>query len=240
MEFIAPKFDSSAKRVRMVHGPYKIKGKDDKSVVGNSRSGDPNGSAYVAMADPSFPRDITVLHTDAYPAFSTGKNQYTKIKLSDGLYVHHTLFADQNHQATNFLACGETAVAQKPVSVFMAAGLEKSEFKYYDSQASIKAGYYIGPKSNILVNVDIVNYNTPAAEVYLVSEMEYLPGAPSKFLPAEFVNLDIGLCDGKNAGHAVHAPVGQTQWTLNGTEMTVTQSGWLTQIRGHLHGMLII
>jgi len=68
--------------------------------------------------------------------------------------------------------------------------------------------------------------------------MEYLPGAPTNYLPADFVSIDVGLCEGKAAGHAVHALEGVTRWSLTGTEIDVTQSVWLTHIGGHLHGTI--
>jgi len=253
IEPIAPKVDPTAKRMRVVYGPYLIKGKNvsrvsppaqivsvtnvrqDNSTVGNSHSGDLHGSAYVGLAGKDFPRDITILHTDGIPALRAADGSFSKIKLSDGLYIHHTLFANMNHSVTQFLNCGSTPAKLSPVSVFMAAGLEASEFKFFNKGGSVKSGYYIGPNDNILVNADIVNYNAEPKEAYMVMEMEYFPGKPTGYKDADMVNLDIGMCSGIN-GLDVHPPAGVKQWSLNGTSMIANQGGYLLHVKGHLHG----
>jgi hypothetical protein len=100
-----------------------------------------------------------------------------KITLSSsGLYVHHTLYADLGHPVIPFLSCGTSPAKMIPVSVFMAGGLEAAEFKFSATNSSVQSGYYIEKNANIMINVDIVNYENVAKDLYMVSEIEYLPG----------------------------------------------------------------
>jgi hypothetical protein len=151
----------------------------------------------------------------------------TKITLSDSrLYVHHTLYADLGHSLIPFLSCGASPAKMIPVSVFMAGGLEAAEFKFAATNSSLQSGYYIGKSANIMVNVDIVNYDNVAKDLYMVSELEYLPGKQTDRLPAQHSVIDIGLCDGQDALN-VHAPPGQTKWSIKGSPITVAKDGLL-------------
>jgi hypothetical protein len=151
----------------------------------------------------------------------------TKITLSSsGLYVHHTLYADLGHSLIPFLSCGSAPAKMIPISVFMAGGLEASEFKFSTTNSSLQTGYYIGKGANIMINVDIVNYDNVAKDLYMVSELEYLPGKPTERLPAQHSVIDIGLCDGQD-GLNVHAPPGKTKWSIKGSPITVSKDGIL-------------
>jgi hypothetical protein len=155
----------------------------------------------------------------------------TKITLSSsGLYVHHTLYADLDHPVTPFLSCGASPAKMIPLSVFMAGGLEASEFKFSTTNSSVQSGYYIAKNANVVVNVDIVNYDNVAKDLYMISELEYLPGKQTDHLEAQHAVIDIGLCDGQD-GLNVHAPPGQTKWSIIGSPITVSRNGLFANIR---------
>jgi hypothetical protein len=107
----------------------------------------------------------------------------------------------------------------------MAGGLQESSFRFGNDNATFKSGYYIGKDSNVLINVDIVNYNEESRDIYMVSELEYLPGLATGTLQAEQHTVDLGLCDGQN-GLNVQAPKGQTKWSLTGSPISVSAPGW--------------
>jgi hypothetical protein len=194
----------------------------DKSAVGNSKSGDPYGTAYTYLADKDFPRDITVISTLSKPTL----NNSTRISLDDGLYVHHTLYADVDHKITPFATCEKSKPRLINTSVFMAGGLQESSFRFESDNATFKSGYYIGKDNSVLINVDIVNYFEEARDIYMVSEVEYLPGLATGTLQAEQHSIDLGLCDSQN-GLNIQAPKGQTKWSLTGSPILVAEPGWL-------------
>jgi hypothetical protein len=187
---------------------------------------DPYGTGYNYLAAEDFPRDITVLYTSSMPTL----DRKTKMTLSSSrLYVHHTLYADLGHPVTQFLSCGTAAANMIPISVFMAGGLEASEFKFATGNSSLHSGYYIGKDAKIQINVDIVNYDNETKDLYMVSELEYLPGKQPKMLPAEQSVINIGLCDGQD-GLKVHAPKGQTKWVIKGSPITIAKDGLLANV----------
>jgi len=137
----------------------------DTSKVGNGASGDPYGTAYNYLADTDFPKDITVLYTTAMPTL----DRKTKINLSSGLYVHHTLWGDLSHKSVDFLSCEGTKPKPTTISVFMAGGIEKADFKFVNTAGTFKSGYYIGKEDNIMINIDIVNNDRVAKDLYMVA-----------------------------------------------------------------------
>jgi hypothetical protein len=153
----------------------------------------------------------------------------TRITLADGLYVHHTMYVDLNHTITPFVSCEKSRPRTIPTSVFMAGGLEKSEFKFATPNGTFKSGYYIGRDSKVLINVDIVNYNADSRDLYMVSELEYTPGLSAGVLQAEQSTIDLGLCDNQN-GLNVHAPKGQTKWSMSSSPILVSEPGWLINL----------
>jgi hypothetical protein len=152
----------------------------------------------------------------------------TKINLKDGLYVHHTLWGDLSHKSVDFMGCESTTPKPTSLSVFMAGGLETSDFRFGQPAGSaLKSGYYIGPQDSVLINIDIVNNEKVAKDLYMIAEMEYLPGKPKDILGAQHTVIDLGFCDGQN-GLNIHAPPGKTKWSLKGSTILVTKDGWLS------------
>jgi hypothetical protein len=193
--------------------------------VGNAKSLDPYGTAYSYMADTDFPRNITVLYTSAMPTL----DKTTKINLSSGLYIHHTFLADMIHEEKDFLGCEKTKANPIPISIFNAGGLYPTDFKFANLDDSFQSGYHIQKDAKILNNVDIVNYDKVAKDLYMVIELEYLPGKPANTLSAQHANINLGMCDTQD-GLNVHGPQGQTKWSLRGSEMIVTRDGLPTLV----------
>jgi hypothetical protein len=111
----------------------------------------------------------------------------------------------------------------------MAGGLETSDFTFYNkaNSSSLKSGYYIAPKDLVLINIDIVNNQKVEKDLYMIAEIEYLPGKPKDVLSAQHEIIDLGFCDEQN-GTDIHAPPSQTKWSLKGSAVVITKDGWLS------------
>lgn len=118
----------------------------------------------------------------------------------------------------------------------MAGSLETSDVTWFPKvtkNSSMNSGYYIAPTDPLLVNIDIVNNQKEAKELYMITEIEYLPGKRKDVLAAEHRIMDLGVCDGQDgpSGLDVHPPAGQTKWSLKGSAAVVVREGWLVNAR---------
>jgi hypothetical protein len=231
VENISPVVRSDAKRLKITYGPYKIKGANDASSVGNGRSMDPHGTGYSYLAGEDFPRDVTVLEA----ASMMVDENFKRADLADGLYNHHNVFYDLSHELMPVLQCGTAAPKSSlPMAVFMAGATETGTIGYAVKNSTLKSGFYIGKNDKIVIGIDMVNYKDTPRTLYSVSEIEFLPGKSGDLLPAEQMTLDIGTCGGAK-GTAIHVPKDQTKYSIRGQEITVAKDGYFINMRGHLH-----
>jgi hypothetical protein len=190
---------------------------------------DPAGTGYSNLAGDDFPRDIMMVDSWSGLVNETGG----KAMLEDGVYNHHIVFMDVSKKAAQpWLSCSGKAVPEMPGGFFMGAGSEDVGKNYnYGNDAKVKAGYYIGKNDIITLGMDIVNYRNEEKTLYMVNEMEFLPGKPEGYVHAQSRIIPMGLCDGP-AGFLtatnVHPPKGQSKFVLEGkNDMTVMQDGHL-------------
>jgi hypothetical protein len=81
IESMAPLTLPTAKRMKMIYGPYKIRGTKNKSPMpGMDHSMDPAGTAYTNMVLDSVTRVLN--------------STFHSVNTADGIYSHHTAFID--------------------------------------------------------------------------------------------------------------------------------------------------
>ncbi|QDS77201.1 hypothetical protein FKW77_002619 [Venturia effusa] len=222
-----------AKRMKLVYGPYVLKAANATKKVGNGISMDKGGEGYQYMVDDDFPSDITVLETASRLQDENRKRADTK----DGIYNHHNVFMDFSTPPASALACdnGREPAGQIPMSVFMAGATEEGLMSFAARpDASIKSGYYLAKDRKILNAIDVVNYNNVERTVYVEGEIEYLPGKQAGFLETRQERVDPGICGGQN-GAFIHAPKGQTKFSVNSTNIIIARDGYIVNQRGHVH-----
>ncbi|TID18936.1 putative amidase [Venturia nashicola] len=222
-----------AKRIKLVYGPYVLRAANGTQRVGNGISMDKGGTGYQYMVDDDFPRDITVLETTSRLQDEKFKRADTK----DGIYNHHNVFMDFAPPPASAFACssGQKPAGLIPMSVLMAGATEDGTISYAARPgASFKSGYYLSKDRKVLNMIDVINYNDVERTVYVEAEMEFLPGKQEGFLEARQERIDPGLCGGQN-GVLIHAPKGQTKFSVNSTGVVAARDGYFINQRGHLH-----
>jgi len=123
----------------------------------------------------------------------------------------------------------------------MGAGSEDIDDVYSTTtgNSEVKAGYYIGKNDVITFGMDVVNYQDRERTLYIVSEMEYIPGKPEGYIHAQSRIVPMGVCDGGLgvlAAVNVRPPVGEKKFILEGKkDIEIIQDGYLTYTAGHLH-----
>jgi hypothetical protein len=190
---------------------------------------DPAGSAWVAPAS-QFPKDITVLRTNASIVLKSGE----KASVSDNLYLHHLLFFDSQKPIPEFLGCYGSNITPYPLSLFMAGSEDVGGGDFTTSDGRLNSGYYIGPEETIIMTGDVVNLSNNTQHVYAAAEIEYIEGRVPNMMDASILMTNIGQCDGDIG--IFEAPEGQTKFSVNGTDMDVLRDGYIITSKGHLHG----
>jgi hypothetical protein len=189
---------------------------------------DPAGTGYNNLVGPDFPRDVLMIDSHSQLANET----FEKAIVEDGLYNHHITYMDSSKTVDSWIACEGKPVPEMPVSFFMGAGSEDIDDKYSTANGkSTKFGYHIGKEDRITVGLDVVNYQDRERTVYIVSEMEYLPGMPKDYTHAQSRIVYMGACDGDRArmGAAnIHPPKDKKKFVLTGkNDIEIMRDGHL-------------
>jgi hypothetical protein len=233
VESLEPQIRKDAKRLKIVHGPYKIKGLQDKSKIGNGFSMDPAGTGYFFGVGDEIPRDITLL----YSRTDIVDKDLNRVEIKDGLYNHHNLFSSMgaNSIGAQMVSCSEKGFSMPGIGTIMSGGTDGGDLRFTDAEGKLPAGVYIGKNDGISNMIDVVNYNNETKEVWQLSEIEYLPGKMEKMMPVSRQVLGIGMCSGLNS-LLVRPPPGKTKFTLEGGGIHVIRDGYVVHAKGHLHG----
>jgi hypothetical protein len=78
--------------------------------------------------------------------------------------------------------------------------------------------------------MDLVNYQDRERTVYVVSEMEYLPGLPDGYRHAQDRVVNLGACDGDDGRMAgyIHPATDRKKFTLSGKkDIEILDDGYL-------------
>jgi hypothetical protein len=76
----------------------------------------------------------------------------------------------------------------------------------------------------------VVNYNNEERTVWMIGEMEYLPGKTADLLPASQHVINIGMCTGVD-GVDIRPPIGQKKFKIEGNDITFTRDGYFVYTR---------
>lgn len=203
---------------------------------------DPSGTAYSYRMASDFPRDITLL--DVKTGIYTSPTGETSIDPSTGLYDHHNVFFEIGGSTPAFTSCGSakkiglslmTALYAMPVAVLIGGAAESAGLPLTSADGSFNSGYYLGANANISNVLDIVNTDLDDKEVYVISEMEYLPGRIADAKQASMQVLDVGMCNGADSGMFVKPPTDVKKWSLEGANITITKDGHILRMKAHMH-----
>jgi hypothetical protein len=83
----------------------------------------------------------------------------------------------------------------------------------------------------------VVNYNNEEKTVYIIGEMEYLPGKAAGYLLSSSHTINIGLCTGVN-GVDIRPPPGQKRFTVEGKDIIIARNGYFINTRKDLESAI--
>jgi hypothetical protein len=159
---------------------------------------DPAGTGWAHSA-PDFPRDITLLRGNSTIVYEDG----THAVIGNGLYNHHLVTISPGHKGVGAVGCGTKTrsifadAGNYMGAIFLGGSEDRGDGHYTTERGTFKSGYYIGPNDKVVTSGDVVNYTNDTKTIYVIHDIEYIPGKPKDFLDASTQVLSVGMCDGK-------------------------------------------
>jgi hypothetical protein len=192
---------------------------------------DPSGTSFNQALDTDFPVDATFVWAKVFVAGEDGK----EIGLEEGIYPHHVIFVSPSRfTMDNILSCGGRRLPVPQLAAFLGASAETFANRYTIKDSPVNTGVYIPKGEKIFLQVDIVNSKDYDQNVFLVTELEYLPGKPAGYLDSSQYIISPNSCDsalGVVAGQSIKPPPGVKKFHINGTDMTFTTDGYIVYSR---------
>jgi hypothetical protein len=191
---------------------------------------DPNSKAFANIVD--FPSDITMLFTDHYLEYEDGR----RANASNGVYSHHTLYFDVTKGWKSQWGCPGPMGSMYPQITLMGVLNNQVEdttaTTFTSPDGKFDSGFYVGKNDIVLGSGEIINYNDEAKKVYIVADIEYLPGKQPGFLDTSIQALFVTGCDWTNIGGALNLklPAGVQKHTFKSQDMMIMQDGYIMNL----------
>lgn len=112
-------------------------------------------------------------------------------------------------------------------AMFLNFGNDQNAPLYFSTlDSKFPSGVQLESNNTISLQIELVNYNTESREVYIVLDVEYLPGIQRKDVQSVLVNVSCWK----------PMPVDKTkEYRLKSQELVIQEDGTLLNARGHLH-----
>jgi hypothetical protein len=225
------------KRVALKYGPFKLRSAKEKR-GGNMFSLDPQGTGYAYMAK-EFPSNVTVL----LPKMLIVHEDGTEISRNvGGVYNHHAFIYDVSRGMRANIQCKDSKRDIAAVNALMGSSAdftpESMQLGMITGPGKLKVGNYLGSNKQLLLQIDLVNYNPEPKNVYVIADLTYMDGKAVGYYETVVHLISVGTCEAKNAflGNLfVSPPKDKKQWSLRGDTM-VKDDGKILAVRGHMHG----
>lgn len=227
------------KRVALKYGPFKLRTAKERR-GGNTLSLDPQGTGYAFMAK-DFPSDITVLIPKMLIVHEDGK----EISNANKVYNHHAFVYDVSRGMRANIQCKNSNRDLAAVNALMGSS---ADFTPESMQLALnvtgpdklKIGNYVGKNNQLLLSIDLVNYNPEPKNVYVIADLTYIEGKAVGYHETAVHLISVGTCENNGflGGLFVRPPKDKKQWSLRG-EAVVKNDGKIMAVRGHMHGTYV-
>jgi hypothetical protein len=170
------------------------------------------------------PTDISILSTRATLLNEDG----SPADISSGVYNHHINFADANKVPFALTACpGAAPVHIFGLSFFGGVSEDKTTYTYTTKDSELDSGFYFGKDHNILFTAELINYTNATKNVYIVLDMQYVPGQAK--MDSSFESLSVTQCDG--FAPTIALPASKKQFHMTSKDMVIQQDGYIVSAR---------
>jgi hypothetical protein len=185
---------------------------------------DPSGNVFGGQTI-GLPKDATLLFQNTTLQYEDGRIADS----SSGVYNHHVLSINPMKRAPTVFACPGYNSSLGLASIPIAAIEDVGYSMYTTSDWKFNSGYYIGKSDRFMTAGEVVNYSDEQKSIYLVSELEYVPGKPEGLMDVSIQLLGVNHCESLNM--SLHPPVGWKVFSFKSQNVTILQNGYLLSRR---------
>jgi hypothetical protein len=190
---------------------------------------DPNSNIFSGVPD-GLPRDITLL-------FHNTTLQYEDGRVADqgnGVYNHHTVFIHSYKRVPQIFSCSGRAalggLALPSPSTPIGGSEDVNWIKYTTPDWKFNSGYIIGKTDTFAAMGEVINYSNEPKKIFVVPEIEYVPGKPEGVMDVSIQLLGATQCDGMSSG-LLRPPPGQKVFSFKSKNISVIQNGYILSRR---------
>ncbi|QDS73332.1 hypothetical protein FKW77_006551 [Venturia effusa] len=182
------------------------------------------------------PRNAWILRTNTTLQYENGMFA----AVSNDVYNHHVQLFDIGKSADQTIQCGKTQASEIkngfkiPGAYIGGNAADGAPSLFNTPDGMFNSGYLLGTNSKVIVSAELVNYAKESKDVYLVTEIDYLPGETPDMMDTAVGIMTINQCDA-NMIPMLKPPEGKKVWDMKSKDLTITQDGFLLSRRGHMH-----
>jgi len=234
VEKLEPRYRKTAFRNLYKLGPYTLNGAKsggfsffDTTMMGQS--------IFYTMPKTLCNRDgpCTILAAKVGVAFADGSDANP----ASGIYIHHILTSDNMKKQKPWLSnCGSTSRPALNIAgllggtAFVGTGEDSAEGHtlYTSEDGTRDSGYHVGAADSFTGWAQLVNYNKEAKQIYVVYDVEYVPGIHGDDIKTATFTATCGTSPMIRLSQS-----GPTNTTSG--DFHFLESGKILGARGHLH-----
>ncbi|TID25758.1 hypothetical protein E2P81_ATG03546 [Venturia nashicola] len=223
------------KNVRLYHGPLKLLPAEEASKIKGLGKSDPNSNTFMLSLQ-GLPQNTWILRTNSTLQYEDGRFA----TISNNVYNHHVQLIDVGKSAEQTVKCGKTEASdiksgtKIPGGYIGGSAADGAPSLFTTPDGMFNSGYLLGTSSKVIVSAELVNYGKETKEVYLVTELDYLPGDTPDMMDTAVGIMTVNQCD-SNMNPFLKAPEGKKVWDMKSKDLTISQDGYLLSRRGHMH-----
>jgi hypothetical protein len=184
-----------------------------------------------------FPLDSIILRTDSRLRWQNG----TEITVAQKIYNHHVILAEVTKPQKAVIKCGTLDNSWgigsiTPQGYIGGSSTDGAPALFTAEDGSIDAGFRMPKDGKVFASIMLVNYLEAAQEVFVVTEVDYIPGSHPEFMDTCVASMSVTQCEsGLAASPMIFPKEGQSKFQLKSKPITILQDGYLLQRKGHTH-----
>jgi hypothetical protein len=164
----------------------------------------------------------------------------TLATVNTGVYNHHVIIFDSGKSTPPLIQCGPLREKARgggmmmPGTYFGGSSTDGAPSLFSTPDGMFNSGHHLGQRSRVVLSVELVNYGTETKNIYIVTEVDYVPGSTPGMMDTSVGIFSVNQCD-RIPSPFLRAPPGKKAFTMQSKNITILQDGYMLSRRGHMH-----
>jgi hypothetical protein len=164
----------------------------------------------------------------------------TLASVNTGVYNHHVIIFDTGKSTPPLIQCGPLREKARgggmmmPGTYFGGSSTDGAPSLFSTPDGMFNSGHHLGQRARVVLSVELVNYGTETKNIYIVTEVEYVPGSTPGMMDTSVGIMSVNQCD-RIPNPFLRAPKGKKAFTMQSKNITIVQDGYMLSRRGHMH-----